>query len=144
MAGKVTMRGEVMFPSEYLCAEDLLAAGRDVTLTIRNIEKTKVRMKDGGDEEKWVVHFEKTSKKLILNRKSHPDAIAAMYGTKAEDWLGKRITLYPARVMAFGEMVDAVRIRDKKPDDNGEHRPPMEPADDAFVDEVTAGMPEDT
>ena len=115
MANKITHKGEVMFPSEYLCAEDL--KGQDVNLTIKTVETAQVHMRAGGSEDKWTLTFDGTDKKLILNRKTQPDAIAQMHGLKAEEWPGKRITLFTARVLAFGEMVDGIRIRETVPDE---------------------------
>ena len=142
MANKITHKGEVMFPSEYLCAEDL--KGQDVNLTIKTVETFKVRMRDGGSEEKWTLTFDGTDKKLILNRKSQPDSIAQMHGLKAENWPGKRITLYTARVLAFGEMVDAIRIREKVPSEtpNGPDTKDCLPGemDDVIKDMNKAGV----
>lgn len=111
MATKCTMGGKLMFPGDYLAAEEF--GGKDVTLTIKSVVKEELREKDGGSESKWVLTFEETQKKLVLNRKSQPDAIANLYGMIAEEWVGKRLTLYPTTVPSFGQMVLAIRVRDK-------------------------------
>ena len=107
---KVTLNGELMFPSDYVAAVEL--QGRDVTLTVKGISKEALQMKDGGNKSKLVMRFEKTAKKLVVN-KTNADVIAGIYGTAAEKWVGKRVTLYPTRCLAFGEMVDCIRVREK-------------------------------
>ena len=54
----------------------------------------------------------------ILHNKVHacetPDEIRKLYNTPyIENWAGKKITMYVKQVRAFGDVTDAVRIRDK-------------------------------
>lgn len=124
--GKCTFEGKVMYPSEYLCSEDL--RGRDVSLTIDRVFSEDVRIQDGSKEPKWILAFKETKRKMILNRKAHPEAIAALHGSKAELWPGKRITLYPTMVQCFGETVEAIRVRDTIPTHaTGDKKPEPEP-----------------
>lgn len=104
-----TMKGDLMFPSLYLAAPDL--QGRDATVTIAKIEKAELRTTKGS-EEKWVVSFREAKKLLVLNR-TNARQIADLHGAKAEAWIGKRVTLYPATCSAFGKIVDCVRVRDR-------------------------------
>jgi hypothetical protein len=128
MPARTTLDGQVMFPSEYLATPDL--KGRDVTLTITDVRCDKV-MKEGGKVEmKYVLYFAGTAKKMILNRKSQPEAIAAMYGTEARGWIGKRITLYPAKTKFGKEIKDCMRIREvvpPPPKQQPSQQPPAQP-----------------
>ena len=53
---------------------------------------------------------------MILNR-TNSKAIEKVAGSGlVQDWVGTQVTLYVEKgVKAFGEVVDALRIRDKKP-----------------------------
>ena len=106
---KPTFGGELMFPNDYLAAEEF--GGKDVTLTIKSIKRDALRTTSGSTEDKYVIEFEKTKKKLVLN-KTNAVQIAKVHGTKAEDWIGKQITLYPTTCMAFGSETDCIRVRD--------------------------------
>ena len=134
---KVTLDGELMFPNDYLAAVEF--KGRDVTLTISAVSKEALQMMDGGKKNKLVLRFDKTAKKLVCN-KTNADSIAQVHGAKAEKWVGQRVTLYPTRCLAFGEMVDCIRVREQAPGPNHEDAPPpKEP--DAFDDNPTGAAP---
>jgi hypothetical protein len=104
-----TMKGDLMFPNEYLSAPDL--KGRDVTVTIGRVERQTLKT-NKGDESKWIILFSDAKKKLVLN-KTNAQAIAKVHGSKAELWIGKKITVYPTTCQAFGAITDCVRVRDK-------------------------------
>ena len=109
---KCTLDGELMFPSDYLASVEF--KGRDVTLTIKHIQKEDLKMKGGKSETKPVIYFAETPKKLVVNA-TNADSIGQMYGPRAEDWIGKRITLYPTKTTFGRETVDCIRIREKVP-----------------------------
>jgi len=122
------MHVDLLYPSDYLAAGDL--QGRDVTLTISRIEHEELHRQGGGSEWKWVVYFRemesrhdkdarKPNKRLVLNKKTHLDALRSMYGTETNDWVGKRVTLYPTTTKFGRETVDCIRIRDKVPEPKG-------------------------
>ena len=118
------MNVKEMFPSRYLKADDL--DGREFTLAIRGVEKEEIG-KPPDKEDKWVLYFRSAKKGLILNR-TNAMAIAELYGEETSGWVGKRVTLYSARVKAFGKWYDVVRVRAPAPaspsvDGNG----PVEP-----------------
>ena len=107
----------LMFPSEYVAAPDL--KGKDVVLTITRVSQETIKT-SGGDEMKPLIYFEETAaaakktgtkeKRLVLN-KTNMNSIADMYGYEADEWVGKKITVYPTTCSAFGDTVDCVRIR---------------------------------
>jgi hypothetical protein len=111
----------LLFPHEYLQAADL--RGRDVTLTVSQVKADKLHTEDG-DRVKPVVYFveldakkkrgESCPWKLVLN-KTNMKTVAKMLGShETNDWVGRRITLYPTTCLAFGDTVDCIRIRPKE------------------------------
>lgn len=98
------------FPSKYVKADDL--KGQPVTLTIQGMRPEVV----GGEarETKPVLYFEKATKGLILN-KINAITIAHLYSAETDNWPGKRITIYPTNVKAFGKSHHVIRVRDVAP-----------------------------
>lgn len=115
------MHFKLYFPSLYLGAHDL--TGKDVVLTMRRIIVEDLKT-ERGTERKPVLYFVETQKKaekdqtdekrLVLN-KTNASTIAGMYGPETNAWQGKRITIYAAKVSAFGKDTDAIRIRPTPP-----------------------------
>src|SRR3990167_11326452 len=89
------------FPGNYLKAADL--KGRQVPVSIERVE-----MEDVGGDHKPVVYFQGAERGLVLN-KTNANIIADMYGQETDQWAGKRIVLYPARVEFQGKLGDAIR-----------------------------------
>jgi hypothetical protein len=120
----------LLFQDEYLAAPDL--HGRDVTVTIARVQiETLVR--EDGKEDRPVVHFEemrarakKDQRRWVLN-KTNARTIAKMYGTDADGWVGKRITLYPTTCKAFGDMHECIRVRPKRPPAKPQREPKNDP-----------------
>lgn len=133
----VTMGGKLLFPNDYVSAAEF--AGKDYTLTIREVKIEGVQT-DDGKESKPVLFFVETKKKLILNR-TNSESIATMYGGAVEGWPGKRITLFPATTSAFGATVDCVRIREKVPPARGaaSNTPPDQDGE-AFAEHIAGDM----
>lgn len=97
----------------YLGAWDV-PDGDDLILTIDHAAQDDVK-NERGSERKLTIHFVEDYKPMILNA-TNSKAISAAYGsTKVEDWAGKRIAIYTAKVTAFGGTTDALRIRDYAP-----------------------------
>jgi len=114
------MHAELLHPNEFLKAADL--RGQDVTLTILHVELEQLTMTGGQKETKPVVHFTEMQKRegverkrLVLN-KTNRRIIQRLYGDETDHWKGKRITLYPTRAKFGRDDVDAIRIRNKKPE----------------------------
>jgi hypothetical protein len=100
-----------LFDKAYLYAYDL--QGRDVTVTIVKVVGGTLTGSGGKSNKKPIIFFKGKEKGLALNI-TNARTIAAMYGNsfKAEDWIGKRITLYPSKT-DFGPQkdLDCIRIR---------------------------------
>lgn len=102
---------ELLFPSNYLKSCDL--KGKDAVLTIKLVEMDVLTMRGGGTKTKAIVHFAGTEKLLVCNR-TNAELIAAALGTRnPQEWVGKRVTLYPTKVGFGRDMVDAIRVRDR-------------------------------
>ena len=81
---------------------------------IQSVSQELVKNTDGKDELCIVAKLH-NSKPIILN-KTNCKTISKIYGSpNIEDWTGKKITLFVASVRAFGETVDALRIKSEKP-----------------------------
>lgn len=130
---------ELLFPSLYIKAADL--QGRDVTLTIRKIVVEGLnRAGTSKKEDRPIVYFEETAakakrtgkdeKRMVMN-KTNARAIASHYGVDTDDWIGKKITLYPTRVPYKKETVEAIRVRTREDD---QPPPPPDP-EGGLVDE---------
>lgn len=156
VGGRPLLGGDLMFPSEYVAAEEF--KGKDVTLTISKVERSEIQRTDGTKELKPVLHFRETKKKLVLNR-TNGRSIAKLHGLTAEKWVGKRVTLYPTECQAFGETVPCIRVRPRHPasqpavkDDDlarqvaekAASKPEVvQEADDGFAEEMARSMDED-
>lgn len=85
--------------------------GQEIRLTIREIKNEMVTGEGGKKEECMVCYFEKAKKPMILN-KTNAKIITKLHNSPyIEDWVGKEVVLYVAKVKAFGERVDAIRIK---------------------------------
>jgi len=89
---------------------------REVVVTVKGVGTSKVTGQSGRKEDCFVVYFTEMDKPMILNR-TNAKAIEKVSGSGlVEDWVGTRVTLFVEKgVKAFGDVVDALRIRDKKP-----------------------------
>jgi len=105
---------------DYLGAWDF-QPGEEKVLTIKLVGIEKVSDHNGKKEDCSVCRFTEDVKPMILNV-TNSKMIAKLTGSPyIEDWNNVRIKVYTTRVKAFGEMVDAVRIKNeeiKKPELN--------------------------
>lgn len=99
---------------DYLGAYSL-DPGKDMILTIDYVRNEMVTGSDGKKEECTVAHFSEKQKPMILNV-TNMKAIASAHGTPyIEEWRGKKIQIFATMIKAFGEEVEALRIRPKAP-----------------------------
>lgn len=82
-----------LFPGRFLKAGEF--QGRAVTLTITAVALEDLPQEKGGDRAKGIVSFAESKRQLVLNR-TNGECIKAMFGRNTDDWIGKRVTLYPA------------------------------------------------
>lgn len=103
------MKVGAAFPSKYLKHSDL--EGRSVNVTIKSYE-----IEDIGDGEKPILFFREGKKGLVLNRINAETIIELLDGNdEMDDWVGKRICLYPDKTSFQGKRVDCIRIKEAAP-----------------------------
>ena len=90
--------------------------GEEKTVTIANVGREIVMGAEGKKEECTVAHFREPGMKPMILNATNCKAISKLYGTAyIEEWAGKRIILRVQQIKAFGEVVDAVRIKPEIP-----------------------------
>lgn len=94
----------------YLGSFSLLP-NEEKVLTIKSAGKEQVIGADGKKEECIVAHFVEKELPMIINA-TNAKTIERLYKTPyVEQWAGKKIQVYSTTVRAFGEDVEALRIR---------------------------------
>ena len=98
------------FDYRFISAEEL--DGKEVILTIAGVTTDEVYSQSArAKEKKAALKFKETDKMVILNA-TNARAITTILGTpQVENWTGKRICLYPVAIQAFGQNVEAIRIK---------------------------------
>jgi len=100
----------------YVGAHDL-QPGQELTVVIESVSNELVKMFDGKslkEETCIVAHFKGAKKPMIFN-KTNCKIIARNFDTPyIEEWIGKTITIYAAKVKAFGEVTEALRVKAQK------------------------------
>lgn len=106
---------------EHLYAFDLdgYPAGRDGrperTLEIAGVSRGELTGEKNRKTKKPMVSFVGEVKKLALN-KTNGRAVAALYGTDTDAWVGERITIFATTTEFGGETVDCIRVRPQRPE----------------------------
>src|SRR5690554_6172741 len=89
--------------------------GERKVLTIKSAGQEAVTGSGGKKEDCLVVHFREGEKPLICNV-TNSKAIEKAAGTGyIENWAGVKIELYTTEVQAFGDTVEAVRVKTTPP-----------------------------
>ena len=101
---------------DYLGAYSL-EPGQDMVLTIRQVKKEMITGTDGKKEECIVCYWQEEQKPMILNV-TNCKMIAKLLKTPyIEKWAGHRIQIGAELVSAFGEKVEALRVRKNLPEE---------------------------
>jgi hypothetical protein len=90
--------------------------GQELTVTIEGVTNEMVKCFDGKqlkEESCIVVRLKGAKKPMILNKTNAKIIAKNLESNYIEDWVGKQITLYVAKVRAFGEFVEAIRVKAK-------------------------------
>ena len=88
-----------------------IEAGQDLTVTIKEVKREMV-MGTGGKKEECSVAYLIGQKPFILNRTNQKTIAKILDTPYIEQWANKSITLFVARIKAFGEdNVECLRIR---------------------------------
>jgi hypothetical protein len=130
---KLTMDTSNLYPSKYVGSDDL--KGNHVTVTIRELKLESLKDRNGLQQMKPVLYFQKTEKGLVVNKTNLKSLWAIFSSKSSKDWIGKKISLYSTPVQVGDEMRQGIRI--SKPESNGngaankvEVAPALDPDDD--------------
>lgn len=100
-----------------------LPDGKDIILTIKEMKREDVVGVSGKKELLLVAYFHEGVKPMVVN-KTNCKALEKLFRTPAiEDWADKQIQVGSSRVDAFGDKVDALRVRPFLPKPPGDDRP---------------------
>lgn len=125
------------FNYEWLGAYSL-PDGQDIILTIREAKREKVVGNNGKKDECLVCYFMENVKPMIIN-KTNCKTITKLVGTPyLEKWKGQIIQIGSDNVDAFGEQVDALRVRKFPPKLNKPEKEKVETGSIAWKGIVTA------
>jgi hypothetical protein len=98
----------------YIGAYELMGVTDELTVKITKVVKESIKNMNGGDEDCTIAYLE-NQKPMILNA-TNCKIISKIYNTPfIEDWAGLKITLIVQQVKAFGDIVDALRIKQTIP-----------------------------
>lgn len=102
---------------DYIGAYELMDGtekNKELVVTISKVVREMVTGADGKKEECTVCHLV-GQKPMILNATNQKTMTKLFNSPFIEDWAGKKMTLYVAKVKAFGDTVDALRVRPTAP-----------------------------
>lgn len=104
------MDAALLHPSRFLKSQEF--NGKDVTYTIASIVLETLEDTSGSKKRKGLIGFAETEKLLVINR-TNSECMKAMWGRETDNWLGKRVTLFPDpfKDQTTGEMTTAIRVR---------------------------------
>lgn len=104
------------FNKDYLGSHDL-DEGKDLVAVIDHVESREVKdPKDANKKENFNIAFFTTKIKPMILNVTNCKTIKAFAGSNyIEDWKQLPVTIYSREVKAFGEVVEALRIREKQP-----------------------------
>lgn len=91
-----------------------LDPGQELNVTIEKVIREQVAGPDGKKEECTVAYL-KGQKPFILNATNSKTIAKVLKSPYIEDWAGKTITLYAAKIKAFGEELEALRVKPTPP-----------------------------
>lgn len=95
----------------YIGSYELMTGGTPTELTVTIEKSVKETIQNGDKKEEAMIIYLKGHKPMIVNS-TNAKAISSCLGSPyIEDWVGKKIVLYVAKVKAFGETLDALRVK---------------------------------
>lgn len=110
MAEKLTHWKKLTNP-DYLGAY-ALEPNQDLIVTIKSVSNELVASPDGKKETCSVMSFVENVKPMVLNATNSKTITKLLKTPYIEEWTGRKIQLYVQKgVKAFGDVVDAIRVR---------------------------------
>lgn len=101
--------------NDYFGSQDLFNEDKSFELNVRILSIKQEPVQNGDKKELCMVAQIEGHKPLIINATNSKAITKALKSPYIEDWVGKYITLYTIKVRAFGDFVDAVRVRSEAP-----------------------------
>jgi hypothetical protein len=92
---------------------EILQPNQELKLTIEKVQKEQVKTAEG-TQECIVAYFKGGQKGMIINKTNAKIITKVLDTPYIEQWAGKSIIIYAAKVRAFGEMVEALRVKNQK------------------------------
>lgn len=96
-----------------------LEPGQDITATIKSVKVENIVGADGKKEDCTVMRFVENIKPMILNVTNAKVLEKLLKTPFIENWSGRKIQIGVESVKAFGDVVDALRIRKFLPRETG-------------------------
>jgi len=117
---------------DYMGAYCMPTDGSEIILTIKSVRLESVANPDGKKSDCTVVYWmEQNWKPMILNATNSKTIFKLAKSPFIEKWQGLQVQIYTAKIKAFGEEHDALRIRTFAPKITAEATP------DPVIDELT-------
>lgn len=115
MADKTHWKKIVSDPN-YIGEADF-AEGEEKVLTIAHVNASETVTTAEGKSQKAVLHWKEPNNKPMILNVARSKAIEKVTGSPYfEDWVGQQVQLYIQKgIKAFGDVVNAVRVRPYKP-----------------------------
>lgn len=96
----------------YIGAHDL-KPGQEIKCTFERVVEEDVKTAEG--VQKCIVAYFVGGKKGMILNKTNCKIITKLLDTPyLEQWVGKSIKIYAAKIRAFGETVEALRVKNEK------------------------------
>ena len=84
---------------------------KDLILTISKVQQETVTGPDGKKDECIVCYFSESEKPMILNSTNAKQIQKLLNTPYIEKWIGHKIQIGIEKVRAFGDIVEALRVR---------------------------------
>ncbi len=96
---------DVLFPGRFIDAPML--KDRTVTISIAGVYQEEPP--SGQKEPLNVIEIEGRDKEWSIN-KTNSRCLRAMFGDNPQEWVGRRVAIFPTTCESFGEIEDCIRI----------------------------------
>jgi len=97
---------------DYLGSYDF-QPGEERIVTVKDVKRQMVKGQEGS-EEHTILHFQEAYKPMIMNITNSKMLSKLVDSPMIEHWIGKSFKLIVVSIKAFGEKMDALRIKSEK------------------------------
>ena len=100
------MKANELCPGKHLEAADL---DGETEVTMADLTEGEV----GEEKEvRWRLHFKEFSRPMVINR-TNLKRLIKMFGGETNDWMGKKVTIYPTTCEFKGKETPCLRVKEK-------------------------------